>query len=164
VKREGEISSQPLRSEGGSCETPRSGESHFSSSEKGICPGCLEIAEHLLGPNLTFNKDETEARKAEARETVSPVYFQVKRGETILRSGDRVREDHLAKINALRKTQEKSNALSILMGLILLISVALVSLYEFSSKNIRKFSLSQKDLLLLSTTMLGTMALLRLFQ
>jgi hypothetical protein len=124
----------------------------------------LKIIGHLLGPNLTFNKDETEARKAEARETVSPVYFQVKRGEIILRSGDRVREDHLAKINALRKAQEKSNALSILIGLILLVSVALVSLYEFSSKNIRKFSLSQKDLLLLATTMLATMALLRLFQ
>jgi hypothetical protein len=50
----------------------------------------LKIAEHFLKPNLTFNKDETEDRKMKAREMVNPVYFQVKRGEVVLRAGDRV--------------------------------------------------------------------------
>ena len=124
----------------------------------------LRIADHLIKPNLTFNKDETEYRKAEARESVSPVYFQVKRGEMILRAGDRVRVDHLLKINALREAQKKGHVLSVIIGLLILIFVVLVSLYQFSTKNIRKFTLSQKDLLFVSTTVLGTIGLFRLFQ
>ena len=53
---------------------------------KDITPIVLKISEHFLKPNLTFNKDETEDRKVKAKEKVSPVYFQVKRGEVILRS------------------------------------------------------------------------------
>jgi len=124
----------------------------------------LKIADRLTRPNLTFNKDETEDRKARARESVTPVYFQVKRGEMILRAGDRVREDHLLKINTLREAQKKSQVLSVIIGLLILTVVVLVSLYQFSTKNIRKFVLSQKDLLLVSTTLLGTIGLFRLFQ
>jgi putative nucleotidyltransferase with HDIG domain len=124
----------------------------------------LKIAEHFLKSNLTFNKDETEDRKMKAREKVNPVYFQVKRGEVILRAGDRVREDHLAIINALRRVQERSHIISILIGMSLLTFLLLASIYQFATKNIRKVTLSQKDMLFFSTALVGTMAILKLFQ
>ncbi len=134
---------------------------NLKPQSKGIV---LKIADHLLKPNLSFNKDGTEDRKAEARAKVSPVYFQVKRGEVILRAGDRVREDHLVKIQALQKAQEKSHYLSMVIGFVLLTLVVLASLYQFASGNIRKFALSRKDLLFFSTILLGTIGLLKLFQ
>ena len=127
-------------------------------------PILLKIAESFLRPNLTFNKDETEERKTKAKEKVAPVYFQVKRGEVILRAGERVQEDHLFKIKALKKAQEKTHILSILIGLALLTFLILASLYQFSTKNIRKITLSQKDLLFFSTTLIGILAFLKLFQ
>jgi putative nucleotidyltransferase with HDIG domain len=127
-------------------------------------PVILKIAETFLRPNLTFNKDETEERKTKAREKVAPVYFQVKRGEVILRAGERVQEEHLFKIKALKKAQERSHILSILIGLGLLTFLVLASLYQFSTKNIRKITLSQKDLLFFSATLVGTLAFLKLFQ
>ena len=131
---------------------------------KEFSPIVLKIAEPFLRPNLTFNKDETEERKTRAKESINPVYFQMKRGEMILRAGERVQEGHLLKIKALRKAQERSHILSILIGLSLLTFLALASLYQFSTKNIRKVTLSQKDLLLSSTTLLEMIALLKLFQ
>jgi putative nucleotidyltransferase with HDIG domain len=131
---------------------------------KEFSPIVFKIAEHFLRPNLTFNKDETEAQKAKARETVTPVYFQVKRGEGILRAGERVKEDHLVIIEALKKAQDKSHILSLLIGLGLLTFLFLASLYQFSIKNIRKIALSRKDLLLFSTTLIGIIACLKLFQ
>ena len=128
-----------------------------------LIPIALRIAEHFLRPNLTFNKNETEERKAMARGKVNSVYFQVKRGEVILRPGDRVQEEHLFKIKALRKAQERSYILSILIGIGLLTFLLLASLYEFSTKNIRKITLSQKDLLFFSTTLVGIIGLLKLF-
>jgi putative nucleotidyltransferase with HDIG domain len=124
----------------------------------------VKISEYFLKPNLTFNKDETEERKAAAREGIYPVYFQVKRGEVILRAGERVQEGHLLKIMALKKAQERVHIPSLLIGLAFLTFVVIASLYQFSVKNIRKIILSQKDLLLLASTLLGIIALLKLFQ
>lgn len=123
----------------------------------------LKLAEHFLKPNLTFNKDETEDRKMKARDMVNPVYFQVKRGEVILRAGDRVREDHLAIINALRRVQERSHVISILIGMCLLTFFLLASIYQFATKNIRKVAFSQKDMLFFSTALVATVAILKLF-
>jgi hypothetical protein len=124
----------------------------------------LKIAEHFLRWNLTFNKDETEVKKTDLREKVNPVYFQVKRGEVILRPGDRVQEEHLLKIKALKKAQERTHLLAIIIGMGLLTFLILASIYQFSIQNIRKFALSQKDLLFFSTTLLGIIAFLKLFQ
>jgi hypothetical protein len=124
----------------------------------------LKVADHFLRPNLTFNKNETEQRKIRAREKINSVYLQVKRGEVILRPGDRVQEEHLLKIKALRKAQERTHLVAILIGMSLLTFLILASLYQFSTQNIRKIALSQKDLLFCSTTLLGIIALLKLFQ
>jgi putative nucleotidyltransferase with HDIG domain len=124
----------------------------------------LKIAEHFLRLNLTFNKNETEGKKTDARERVNPVYFQIKRGEVILRAGDRVQEEDLSKIKALKKAQEKTHLLAILIGMGLLIFLTIVSLYQFATQNIRKVTLSQKDLLFCSTALLAIIAFLKLFQ
>lgn len=131
---------------------------------KELPPIVLKIADPFVRPNLTFNRDETEDRKTKAKEKVTPVYFQVKRGEVILREGDRVQEEHLLKIKALKKAQERSHILSLLFGLCLLTFLSLASLHQFSTKNIRKVTLSQKDLLFFSSTLIGIIALLKLFQ
>ncbi len=123
----------------------------------------MKIAEQTLSPNLTFNKDETEARKIEARNRVSPVFFKMKRGEVVLRTGERVQEDHLLKMDALKKAQERSHILSVLIGLAILTFLILASLYEFSTQNIRKFSLSTTDLLFFCTTLIGMIGFLKIF-
>ncbi len=124
----------------------------------------LKIGEHFLRLNLTFNKNETEGKKADAKEKVNPVYFQIKRGDVILRAGDRVQEEDLSKIKALKKAQERTHLLAILVGMGLLIFIISASLYQFATQNIRKVTLSQKDLLFCSTTLLGLIAFLKLFQ
>ncbi|PIV22071.1 MAG: phosphohydrolase [Deltaproteobacteria bacterium CG03_land_8_20_14_0_80_45_14] len=131
---------------------------------KELSPVVLKMAEHFLRPNLTFNKDETEGQKTKAREKVTSVYFQVKRGEMILRAGERVQEEHLLKIKSLRKAQERTHLLAILIGMGLLTFLILASLYQFSTQNIRKIALSQKDILFFSTTLVGIIAFLKLFQ
>ncbi len=135
-----------------------------SSLGRELQPIVLKMAEHFLKPNLTFNKDETEDRKVKAKGKVNPVFFQVKRGEVIVRAGERIQEEHLFKIKALKKAQERSHILSILIGLGLLTFLFLAGLYQFSIKNIRKIAISRKDLLFFCSTLVGMMALLKLFQ
>jgi putative nucleotidyltransferase with HDIG domain len=134
-----------------------------STQSRDVVSLVLKISEQSLKPNLTFNKDETEARKAEAKARVTPVFFQIKRGETVLRAGERVSEDHLLKIDAMKKAQEGDHLLAILIGLALLTFIILASLYEFSTKNIRKISLSTRDLIFFCSTLLGVVAFLKIF-
>ena len=129
----------------------------------GLTPLVQKMAESFLRPNLTFNKDETEERKRMARERVNPVYFQLKRGEVIVRAGDRIQEEHLLKIKALRKAQESGYFFFTLVGIAGLALLVLSSLYQFSTKNIRKISLSTSDLLFLSSVLVVLLGLLRLF-
>lgn len=142
----------------------RSDSNRFSASlGKEALSVVLKLSEQSLRPNLTFNKDETEGRKTEAKARVSPVFFQIKRGEVVLRTGERIRNEHLLKIDALKKAQEKSHILSILIGLSLLTFFILASVYEFSTKNIRKIALSTRDLLFFCSTLLGVVAFLKIF-
>ena len=129
-----------------------------------LLPVFLKVAGYYLRPNLTFNKDETEERKAKARENVNTVYFQIKRGDVVLRAGDRVREDHLLKIKAIKQARKRGHLLSVFIGLGLLSFLFLAGLYQFSVKNIRKIAPSRKDMLFFTSTLLGIIALLKLFQ
>lgn len=136
---------------------------HFAGLGKELIPIVLKLSEQTLRPNLTFNKDETEVRKTDVKARVSPVFYQIKRGEVVLRAGERVREEHLLKMEALKKAQEKSHLLSILIGMTLLTFLILASLYEFSTKNIRKIALTTRDLLFFCSTLIGMVASLRIF-
>lgn len=127
-------------------------------------PIFLKVAGYFLRPNLTFNKDETEERKANARRSVNTVYFQIKRGDVILRAGERVREDHVSKMRALKEAQKKGHQVSVFLGLGLLTFLFLAGLFQFSVKNIRKIALPRKDILFFASTLAGNIALLKLFQ
>ncbi|MDH4184592.1 MAG: HDIG domain-containing protein, partial [Nitrospinota bacterium] len=58
----------------------------------------VNIALALLKPNLTLNSKETTAAKEKAMAAVNPVFFQVQKGEMIIREGERVSPAHHAKL------------------------------------------------------------------
>ncbi len=58
-----------------------------------------------LPVTLTFNQRETQGRAASVAENLEPIYYQVRKGERILRTGDRVKGEDQVKIQALYSTQ-----------------------------------------------------------
>ncbi len=61
----------------------------------------LELVKPLLHPSLTLNPEATQTRIAEVMAGVEPVYYQIKRGEVILRQGERVTPQAQTKLQAL---------------------------------------------------------------
>jgi hypothetical protein len=121
----------------------------------------VNLAEQVIQPNLFFNKSETEERKRLARENVKPVFFQIKKGEMIIREGERVKEDQLAKHRALRNLRKHHALPFIIIGLILLSSLVLY-LMRFYIKKFRP-TLDSKQLQLLLVIMVATLAVTKLF-
>ncbi len=62
-----------------------------------------EIAQALVLPNLSLNRAETEKRRQERRQEARPVYFQIKKGEMLVREGEKITPTHLVKLQALDK-------------------------------------------------------------
>ena len=110
----------------------------------------LDIAHRLLKPTLTFNKNETEAKKLKAREETNLVYFKLKKGEIIIREGDRITEETLLKLQALNQLKKESSPLFSTIGIFLLILVIASLFYAFFPGSIRRFNLRNKDYFLLS--------------
>jgi putative nucleotidyltransferase with HDIG domain len=119
------------------------------------------IVNNLLAPNLIFNQQETNRKREEERLLVKPVVFAVEKGEILVRTGDRVDEEDLLKLDALRKERRKGGTLIMLIGFILLTGFFVAAFYLFSTKNIKKVSPANKDLLFFILAMIFSLGMTR---
>ena len=119
------------------------------------------LSQKLFRPNLTFNKSETEERKRQAREAIKPVLFQVKKGEMIIREGERISEDQIKKLKILREMGSDSNLLRIIFGLLLCTTLILFVSHRFAQVNIRKYRPNTRDLGFLASTIIAQFLLVK---
>ena len=89
--------------------------------------------------------------KAPALFTVPGTETTVKKGEVIVREGERISEDHLSKL-AVYNTLERRETFAVkkFIAVFLLLFFLIAILYEYAERNIKKFFLSCKDLIFCS--------------
>jgi cyclic-di-AMP phosphodiesterase PgpH len=126
-------------------------------------PVIADVAGRLLQPNLTFNKKETEERKKQAMEAIKPVFFQVKRGEMIIREGERVREEHIPRLRTLALGKRLGDPVSAVAGTAIFVTVVVI----FGLLYLRQFrprvSWDAQSLLLLAILLVGNILGVRAF-
>ncbi|HKJ04789.1 MAG TPA: HDIG domain-containing protein [Geopsychrobacteraceae bacterium] len=122
----------------------------------------LELMQQQLRPSLTFNQQETETRRLEAWDQVTPVLFQIKKGEMIVREGERVTLPQISKLRALRDLGRDDRGLQTAFGLLVCIVLLIYAGYHFSMNNIRKFRPDSRDLFFLSLVFLGLFVLIKI--
>jgi hypothetical protein len=89
-------------------------------------PLIADLARRLLQPSLRFNRQKTEERKAQAVAAIKPVFFQVKRGEMIIREGERVRDEHIPKLRALASGKRLGDPISAVAGTAIFVTVVVI--------------------------------------
>lgn len=110
----------------------------------------------ILLPNFFFNKESTEARAKAATETVRPVLFKVRKGEMIVRVGERISSEQAQKLQAIFQMQSSDSRFFTALGVFGLVLILFYFPYRFACKNIRKFNPSNKDILVISLITTGT--------
>ncbi len=120
------------------------------------------VFQQLLRPSLTFNKTETEIRKRAAGEAVKPVFFQVKKGEMIVRVGERVNEEQIKRLRALRDVGSDYSTLRTAFGLMVCILLLVYTTHHYAKHNIRKYRPELRDLLFLALSFIGLFILIKL--
>ncbi len=122
----------------------------FSSEYNGSRRVIFSICKKLIEPNLTFNKEATEKKKALAMEDVKPVFFQVQRGEMIVREGEKISSIELAKLNAFYKVRgdNKFSGIAVIVGIFCTTLFLCLVLYFWRTRNwLKKTRVSNADLL-----------------
>ena len=117
---------------------------------------------NLLRPSISYNQNETEARRQAARDAVQPILIQVKKGEIIVREGERVSADQVAKLTALRAQGSREVLIGQMVGLLLGCFVLIFIAHRYGQRNIRKYRPENRDLLFLAGTLVGMVLLLKL--
>jgi putative nucleotidyltransferase with HDIG domain len=121
------------------------------------------VAPKLLHANVTFNAEATEERRKQAIAAVKPVYFQVKRGEMIIREGERVRGEHLPKLRALAAGKRKGDPFSSVAGTAIF-SALVVAFGLLYLRHLQpKLPWDSRALLLLGVLLVGNLLVARLF-
>jgi hypothetical protein len=77
------------------------GQAALREFDYGLSNLAVDFAQRLIQPNITLNRSETEMRKQRAAAEVKPVLYRIKRGEMLVREGERVSELHLLKLRAM---------------------------------------------------------------
>lgn len=125
-------------------------------------PAIVSIAANLLKVNLNFNSLETDIRRQRVSENIKNVIIKIKRGESVIRSGDRFDIRHLAVIEGMRQSRARSNTWFKFLGIFLFVNLVLLIVYYYSINYLKKFRPNRKDLLFLGLTLVAFLISLRL--
>ncbi len=123
----------------------------------------LLICKNFLQPNLTFNSSETELRKKIAAEMVKPVFYQIKKGEMIVREGEKISQEHLVKLGGLSSKRNLRSVAVSTAGLFIFVSLAGFLFWSYL-KRFKSIIVDKKsNILLMSVILLCSMIICKLF-
>jgi hypothetical protein len=103
----------------------------------------VDFTQRLIRPNITLNRSETQERRQEAKSLIKPVLYKIKKGEMILREGERVTPMHMLKLEALRSQGGKQELLKKGAGTALIILTLLIIAYFIHLKHQNELILYQ---------------------
>jgi cyclic-di-AMP phosphodiesterase PgpH len=137
----------------------------FSGEPLPYREGMVALAQRLIRPNLTENKGETERQKQELLKNLSPVYFNMKKGDVVARAGDVATAQQVEIIKALNAYNLKNPKYPQIIGTFLIVLLSLAVSYRLMLQRARgdlaNFSrLLLMALLLVVTLLFGQMILL----
>lgn len=91
----------------------------------------VQFLEDSLFPTLLYNREETELRRAAAASRVSPVNLQIRRGQTIIRSGEQVTPAIMMQLDALRGLRRPRSLLAQLGGYGFITAILMYSIWRY---------------------------------
>jgi cyclic-di-AMP phosphodiesterase PgpH len=90
----------------------------------------IQYLETILFPTLVCDRNETDSKRAQAAIRVPSVDFQIRRGQTIVRSGEQVTPNAALQLDALRKMQRPGSLIGQFGGYFLLAAILIYSLWR----------------------------------
>ena len=109
----------------------------FKSDQPDYRRSAFSLLKKLIEPNLSFNRELTENKKAAAINDVKPVYFKVQKNEMIVREGEKIGYMELTKLDAFYKTKSdnKISNLTVVLGIFCIALFLTLLMYFWRTRN-----------------------------
>jgi len=114
----------------------------------------VDFVQLLIQPNITLNTSETEERKRTAADQIKPSLYQIKAGEMLLREGERVTPEKLARLESLEAQTLKGSPLPRVFSAAMIILGLLVAVYTISIRQDSFFNRNPNKNLLFAASLL----------
>ncbi|OGP50367.1 MAG: hypothetical protein A2Y79_11635 [Deltaproteobacteria bacterium RBG_13_43_22] len=114
-------------------------------------PLAVSLAKKLILPNLYLNKTETDNRVQKVMQEIRPVYFQLKKGDIIVREGEKINETQLDKILMSSQAKKGANAPMTSLGLALIWGLFIYMVYLASIRSPLVLFGNLRDLIFLAS-------------
>jgi cyclic-di-AMP phosphodiesterase PgpH len=136
-------------------------EENDTTSEPALEKIMRKLARDLINVNINYNREKSAALKQEALAQVKSVYFQVAKGEPIIKEGEPVNEGHIKKLEGLNKANPTYGRYVILAGFCLLLILLLRLTMYFSEKHLDRSKYATDDLMLICLLLIGIIICVR---
>ncbi|MFL5426680.1 MAG: HD family phosphohydrolase [Myxococcales bacterium] len=134
-------------------EVDRLAQEQLGDLPAGVRRAVAQIVRRALRPNLAYDDHETRRRQDEKRAAVKEAILQVRRGEKIIGDGETITKTHLLIFQAMRAAGRSSQDTQVRWGGGLFAALVCSALYVFARRNVRKFRLRTRDVVLLTTVL-----------
>lgn len=121
------------------------------------------IAEKEARPNLVFNRVKTLELKKRTRDLVQPVFHKVKKGELIVREGEIITPEHMAKIALLRSGLNFAAKAQAAGGALIFVALAIFSCAFYVKKYMAEFMEERANTVLLAALLVAQAGFFRMF-
>jgi cyclic-di-AMP phosphodiesterase PgpH len=115
----------------------------------------FDLIDPFLRPNMTINQELSLKRSSEIQAAVEPVFYQIKKGEIIVRQGERVTEDQQRTLQALFSNPPSLFRPLKTIGVFGISTLLFLGLYLTSRSRVERQKLFNRDYFLLSTVLLS---------
>ncbi len=123
----------------------------------------VDLSRQLVRPNITLNRQETIARRGATGAPGEPVRHTIKKGEMLVREGERITELQYRKIQAMQAQADIHRAPLAGIGAVALLAAILIIQYHVRLEGRTKGpTLGNKDLLFLTSVLVALMMVVKI--
>ena len=112
-----------------------------------------QVVRRAARANLAFDDAETRRRQEEKRAAVKDAVLQIRRGERIIEAGEPITKTHLLIFQAMRAAGRAASDEQVRWGAALFATLVCFALYVFARRNVRRFRLRTRDVVMLATVL-----------
>lgn len=123
--------------------------------------GLPRTLQKWIGPNMTFNLQETQARKDAAIRSVKEKTITYQAGNFILRAGTKLEPRDVQLLNTIKRARGLEKKPVRVFGTFLFVALALGATFYFSEAYVKRFLPERKDYLLMGLIVVVMLFILR---
>ncbi|GKT09813.1 HD family phosphohydrolase [Desulforhabdus sp. TSK] len=112
------------------------------------------LVTQLLKPNLSFNLEETNARREKAYAETSPIYIHLAKNEMLVREGQKIGPLEILKLQAQAQSRPERHQLIIILTMFLFSGMSIWVVTNVTKQHIPAFRMDFQDLLFLGVVLI----------